>query len=722
MTRRRPQTSISLFPFLAVLVCAMGALILLLLVLTRKIRHEQYGEDAPAAVAVAPDAAAPAAVFPERSGEIAALETERETVSGDMLRLQQQVQELEQSIAQQQTTVAEMRQQFSELESTLQTTDANPDKSSIAELQNQIAGLRSQQVVLRQRLDEQEKSLLAKQLRLKAVTETTAIAREKLHAVNSAIVSLRKQVQDTQQSAASAGTETIVEFTNTFGTTRTPIIVEVTKEGYRIQPTGIVIETRDMEGFPVSDTPLMAAILAVHRERAKGSVTSQPYVLLLVRPNGSKAFYPAQGILANEKIHFGYELIDADKVIATGEFAPTEKSAADVAMAEAYRRREKIYANLRYLAEGIPPQRTEAPPDPSRRGLTIRPDGTVRSDTRVADHRARNQNFAGGVAPPPGFYERRAAAMAAEAVAREKSRRGSGVPETSSDGLTDQFAEHYAQSASAGSAEQGGTQKGASTQKGAGHFSTMPGDPGPPSQSHNAVPATDETSGRATDPVYGSNERTENMLFRNDSQPVVPPSASAASPGPEGEPPLTAEEQFAAMLSGTPSTEPPSSASRHFQMPSASGTAASQSQTGEPATDVPGSPMLDLSRIDNDLLNRLPSTKRTSKTYATPVGITVFLDEHHMTVEQQATIPVTPDSLSSALSDLLRNVDTEVTDAKKSPREEVMPVVKFIVSPGGERWRIPLAGSLKHLGIPSAIIYELSPHIETTVAPGRASY
>ena len=132
--------------------------------------------------------------------------------------------------------------------------------------------------------------------------------------------------------------------------------------------------------------------------------------------------------------------------------------------------------------------------------------------------------------------------------------------------------------------------------------------------------------------------------------------------------------------------------------------------------------MLDLSRIDNDLLNRLPSTKRTSKTYATPVGITVFLDEHHMTVEQQATIPVTPDSLSSALSDLLRNVDTEVTDAKKSPREEVMPVVKFIVSPGGERWRIPLAGSLKHLGIPSASIYELSPHIETTVAPGRASY
>ena len=683
----------------------MGSLILLLLVLTRKIRHEQSGGDAPAAVAVAP-----AAVSPDRTLEIAALETERDTVSSDVLRLQQQAVELEQAVAQQQTTVAGLRQQFTELEGTLHTAEAIPDKTSVAGLQNQIAELRSKQVVLRQRLDEHEKRLLAKQLQLKAVTEATVAAEEKLHIVNSSIVALRKQVQDAQQTAASAGTETILEFTNTVGTTRTPIIVEVSKEGYRIQPTGIVIETRDMEGFPASDTPLMAAILAVHRERAKGSVTSQPYVLLLVRPTGSEAFYPAQGILANEKIHFGYELIAADKAIATGESAPTEVAAADAAMAEAFRRREKIYANLRFIAQSVPPQRTEAPTDPSRRGLTIRSDGTVRSDSPVADHRASGRNFAGGVAPPPGFYERRAAALAAEAVAREKSRRESGTPESTFEGLADQFAEHYAQSAASGSVEQGG-----------GRLSQMPANRGPQSSPLNSTPANDETSA-PTEPVFGSNERTENMLFRNDGQPVVPKYAATGSKGSDGEPPLTAEEQFATMMSGTPSTAPPSSTPRHFQMPSESGTAASQSQTGEPATDVPNNPMLDLSRVDKDLLSRLSSTKKTSKTYATPVGITVFLDEHHMTVEQQPMIPMTQDSLNSALSDLLRNVDTEVTDAKKSPREEVMPIVKFIVSPGGERWRIPLAGSLRHLGIPSASIYELSPHIETTAAPGRASY
>jgi hypothetical protein len=47
MIRRRHKNAISLFPFLAVLVCTMGALILLLLVTTRRIRNDQrYAQSA----------------------------------------------------------------------------------------------------------------------------------------------------------------------------------------------------------------------------------------------------------------------------------------------------------------------------------------------------------------------------------------------------------------------------------------------------------------------------------------------------------------------------------------------------------------------------------------------------------------------------------------------------------------------------------------------------
>ncbi len=721
MTRRRPQTSISLFPFLAVLVCAMGSLILLLLVMTRKIRHEQYGGDVPSAIV-----AAPAVNFPDRSDEISAMQTDRNAIQLNISNLQQQTTELQQSVDAQQTVVDGLRGQFTELEGALLTETTTSDKTNVKDLQYRISNLRQKQVVLRQRLDEHEKQLLAKQLRLKAVTQATAAAELKLQQVNSAIIALRQQVQEAQQASATVGTETVVEFSNTTGTTRTPIIVEVTKEGYKFQPSGILIKPADMEGFPISDTPLMAAILAVHRERAKSSLTSQPYVLLLVRPTGSEAFYPAQGILANEKIHFGYELIDTNEQISAGESAPTEIAAAETALDEAYRRREKIYANLRFMAQGVPQPRNSAPSDPTRRGLAIGADGTVRSDSSAMAQQPSRRNYAGGVAPPPGFYERREAAKAAELAraARQQNQGGFGSPESPDETVVDQFAQHYAQSAATAGTPEGGVPQIGNNALRAAHR----GNAGTIGESEIAgsksrSPMVPKTTSPAAAPDYGSNARTEDLLFVNGPQPLVPKSASESTNASNGPAPITAEEQFAAMMTGgTPSDGVQSTATAQLHAPSKGTKSGSPSFAGEQPGSGQVSPILDVSKIDKDLLSRLPSTRNASKIYATPVGVTVFLDGHHMTVGQQPAVPVTQDSLNETLTALLKNVETEVSDARKTPHEEMMPVVKFIVSPGGERWRIPLSSSLKHLGIPNACVYELTPHIETTSEPGRAHY
>lgn len=747
MTRRRPQTSISLFPFLAVLVCAMGSLILLLLVMTRKIRHEQYGSDVPSAVVDAPDGK-----FPDRSQEIAALEAEQAAIRRSISGMGQQVAELQQAVDAQQIVVDGLHGQFTELEGALLAETTGTDKTDAKDLQSRISNLRQKQVVLRQRLDEQEKQLLARQLRLKAVTQATAAAELKLQQVHSAIISLRQEVQKAEQVAATMGTETVVEFSNTTGTTRTPIIVEVTKEGYRIQPSGILIKPADMEGFPVSDTPLMAAILAVHRERARSSLTSQPYVLLLVRPTGSEVFYPAQGILANEKIHFGYELIDSQEQIAAGESAPTEIAAAETALDEAYRRREKIYANLRFMAQGVPQPRTSAPPDPTRRGLAIGADGTVRAESSAMAQQPSRRNYAGGVAPPPGFYERREAARAAELArsAQQQNQGGFGSQESPNETVIDQFAQHYAQSAATDQTAEGGMAEGGMAQNGmprTGKSSVRSADAanagavgeseiagsGPTSKMATektlAGTASPRTSAAppATAPEYGSHDRTENMLFANGPQPLVPESASESATASHGPAPVTAEEQFAAMMAGRPSTGTPSdgvqsTAAAQLHAPSNGSKRGSRSFAGAERGSGQVNPILDVSNIDKDLLSRLPSTKNASQVYATPVGVTVFLDGHHMTVGQQPAVPVTQDSLNETLTMLLKNVETEISDARKTPHEEMMPVVKFIVSPGGERWRIPLSGSLKHLGIPNACVYELTPHIETTPEPGRANY
>lgn len=738
MTRKRNQNPISLFPFLAVLVCAMGALILLLLVMTRKIRHEQAIDlPDPVSVVVAPAAILP----PDRSDELMALQTQRQLVAEDLLRLQQEIDSLQLAVSQQEAELRTLREQMVAMEQDLKSAEKIPDASNADELQKQIAQLRSQLAALQRRLNEQEKQLAAKQQQLVAAKEQVAATQQKLVAVNSAILMLRKQIETAEQSAPSAGAETVVDFSNTTGTTRTPIMVEVTKDGYTFLPDGIKIHGKDMEGFPTSDTPLLAAILAVHRERSKGSVTSNPYVLLLVRPSGSEAFYPAQGILSNEKIHFGYELIADDQKIAAGESSETEVRAAEVAVQEAYQRRDKVYANLRMLAQTLGPggagtglDGTRRAADPTTRGLSFRADGTVGSDSRITTRGTSSRNFAGGVTPPPGFYEKRAAAN----LMHEKQR---AVNETSPP--SDQFAEHYARS---GATVQKQGQETATSDR---QFSqaTAPTDSrlssgsGSPNIPDTGRPDNHVSQGNTGRPMVpespeplaaiGSTERAERILFNNHATPPVVSQKSSAgvtgsggarNSGGEGESQLTAEEHFASMMAGQNVLDPQSVPSRHLHRPSEASSNNGTALSAEPVPGEPTSPMLDLSRVDKDLLARLPSTKKTSKSYATPVGITVFLDEHHMTVGQHPAIAVDSETLNRALVDLLRDIDTEVTDVKKSPREEVMPIVKFIVSPGGERWRIPLNGSLKHLGIPSATVYELSPHIEMVAAPGRATY
>ncbi|HCP13312.1 MAG TPA: hypothetical protein DIT89_13345, partial [Planctomycetaceae bacterium] len=81
MARRHHQHSVSLFPFLAVLVCAMGSLILLLLVMTRKIRHDQQAElntNAPPIVVTQPV---------DRSAELRALELDVVALQGRITQL-----------------------------------------------------------------------------------------------------------------------------------------------------------------------------------------------------------------------------------------------------------------------------------------------------------------------------------------------------------------------------------------------------------------------------------------------------------------------------------------------------------------------------------------------------------------------------------------------------------------------------------------------------------
>ena len=662
MARRHHNNSISLFPFLAVLVCAMGSLILLLLVMTRKMRQDQYVEQ----TAVVESAASE--VDAELAARIAALEKQISSAELNLNPLQANAQAHRSSVDESQVRVTDLETELAQLQEKLKGTDA--DAVPVAESMAESRKLKAEEVALLRQLKDTEKRLLSKQQQLANAQDASNEASLALQEKHSDLLKLRDQVDEARSRLAKvSGTSTLLEFSNPTGTERTPIVVDVSGKGFEIYPNGIQITQADMEGFPVRDNPFLAAILTIHQHRSKGSVTGAPYVLLLVRPDGALPFYGAQRILMESNIHYGYELLEARELIVSGASDSTEVPLVKTSIDEALRRRENLYARLMAIAQQK--SGTSGPAgDPANgkgeRRLTVRPDGRVLMEESSRQRPVDGRFYAGGVAPPQSHFQKRP-------VGGYGGQNADQMTAADAEKLADEFAERYARQYESARA----LAKTTIAEEG-------------PKTAEKPVSATTESEESLRSP---EERRFAETLFANDG--------SITS--------SLAQKQKKSDLakSATTKSDPLS--------PQESLLTSSGSGDDQPATGIP-----DLSRVDPDLLKRLNSGKQPSGSEMTPIGITVFVDEHHMTVDQQTAVEITPDTLDDAFVSLLTGINAEVEDRKKKPDEPVMPIVKFIVSPGGEKWRIPLAHSLKRTGIRSATVYELTPYMTTTDDTGRA--
>lgn len=662
MARRHHNNSISLFPFLAVLVCAMGSLILLLLVMTRKMRQDQYVEQ----TAVVESAASE--VDAELAARIAALEKQISSAELNLNSLQANAQAHRSSVDESQVRITDLETELAQLQEKLKGTDA--DAVPVAESMAESRKLKAEEVALLRQLKDTEKRLLSKQQQLANAQDASNEASVALQEKHSDLLKLRDQVDEARSSLAKvSGTSTLLEFSNPTGTERTPIVVDVSGKGFEIYPNGIQITQADMEGFPVRDNPFLAAILTIHQHRSKGSVTGAPYVLLLVRPDGALPFYGAQRILMESNIHYGYELLEAKELIVSGAPDSTEVPLVKTSIDEALRRRENLYAKLMAIAQQK--SGTSGPAgDPANgkgeRRLTVRPDGRVLMEESARQRPVDGRFYAGGVAPPQSHFQKRP-------VGGYGGQNADQMTAADAEKLADEFAERYAKQYESARALAKTTVAEEE-----------------PKTAEKPVSATTESEESLRSP---EERRFAETLFANDG--------SITS--------SLAQKQKKSDLakSATTKSDPLS--------PQESLLTSSGSGDDQPATGIP-----DLSRVDPDLLKRLNSGKQPLGSEMTPIGITVFVDEHHMTVDQQTAVEITPDTLDDAFVSLLTGINAEVEDRKKKPDEPVMPIVKFIVSPGGEKWRIPLAHSLKRTGIRSATVYELTPYMTTTDETGRA--
>ncbi len=112
----------------------------------------------------------------------------------------------------------------------------------------------------------------------------------------------------------------IVPYQGSGGTSRRPIYIECSSKGVVIQPEGVVISIDDLKPPHGPGNPLDASLRlirsAYQRLDPTASSAVSPYPLLLVRPDGIKSYVLARAAMSGWDDQFGYELIDQNMPLA----------------------------------------------------------------------------------------------------------------------------------------------------------------------------------------------------------------------------------------------------------------------------------------------------------------------------------------------------------------------------------------------------------------------
>ncbi len=351
---RRSQNSVSLFPFLAVLVCVLGALILLLVINTRRMRMEGIEEALAAQQPVAtipevPDSADATAVAPltdepppepapvpatelatEDEPESAPVEAARPTaIFLQMTSIEREIEELKQ---QRQLRIQTQQKLATVLDKSRERTVDAADE--VASLDQSLAETLTQKANQNRQMSKIE-------------SEQNRLARE--------LVNTRRLIEQARHDKEKKSDRfAIVPYNGKTGTTRKPILIECSEKSIRFLPEDIRLTPKDLDGFTPGINPLLigtqtliAYWTAWHRLHPEAGVEDEPYVMLIVRPSGSVAYYITRKLLATLNQPYGYELIAEDIQLDLPDVDPQAKRECQMAIDELLKQRDHIRDEFR---------------------------------------------------------------------------------------------------------------------------------------------------------------------------------------------------------------------------------------------------------------------------------------------------------------------------------------------------------------------------------------
>jgi uncharacterized membrane protein YgcG len=285
--RHRAAPAVSLFAFLAVLICTMGALMLLLLAVTREAKLQAASEVAAKAAKQESELAAQRELVQWRIGQ---LKTSRKTTESQL---------------------SDARLALGHVE------------DHARRLADQLRQLRA----------------VAAGHDLAAIGGSPSPSRleSQLEQIQGAIADARRGLATVQEQAKRRShCYAIIPYQGPNQTHRRPIYLECRADVVVVQPEGIELGEADFEGPSGAGNPLAAALRAareylVNRGTYDPQRDGEPYPLLLVRPHGIGAYYAARDAMQWWESDFGYELISEDWKL---QFPPPDPQLAQVMQRE----------------------------------------------------------------------------------------------------------------------------------------------------------------------------------------------------------------------------------------------------------------------------------------------------------------------------------------------------------------------------------------------------
>ncbi len=695
MSRPRPanSSSVSLFPFLAVLVCAMGALIFLLIVTTRRIRIQAVAR---AAAVRAEQDAAHATVTPKADDEsesqppepTIAVEPEPDS---EPVVVGSPPPDPDEEVKSRITALAQQRDARSKLYKSQQQSLAR-EREKKNRLASQIDNSTTELKRLGAKRQDSERAA-------SAVFAVTASLKNKIEE------SARRIRQVRAENAEADSKYAFVPFDGKSGTNLRPILIECTNTSIRFVPEDIKLTPADLDGFTQSYNPVLAGSRALVQHWYEWNLNQQqpndqaePYVLLLVRPNGSLSFYIARKLLAKLGRPYGYELIEEDFPLALPKSDPDAVKVCQAAIDRALSQRNLLLTeiargNSRQSPEQLRLRRgtgefqfEDDPIGRGRRGANL-PSGM--SEGSVTEGQ-------GGHTPAP--LPRRRVPVGGGATASQRffgsdefSSRGIGAARPSrypiaknGNGLgNERPLKPVAALPTTGISSQAGdsSQAGNSSQAGKRQNSTaeLSGDDPFDTNSPSHLSASPNSSGNRSTPAARNGVESGN-------------SGTAASP-------RSAESSVGS--SSTPSSD------------AANGSSSSNRTTGGPGQQIPSFAPLSLgnSRSRNSRTSSKPRRWGISSPRAgigLERGVIVYVDADRVTIGKAVVKADIETSHDKFVTQVIRSIDQEARRWGQPPRNFYwVPMIKFRISPGGNIHYERLRRELDKVGLSITVDHTL---------------